>query len=167
MRKRKESLGEFYELCENSSFNCSTYADLAVIFKPFSLHSTTQLQWRLMGFNDPKRQLFETSDVASVSPTGQEKTDGTLEWSDGEGGARIITLTVKPYTQPEIQKYFWISIYDVLGQPPSTGSGDISKNAGTVRLTVRFSCFFQAFLSLFIVFFQAFLSLQIFISNVH
>ena len=31
MRKRRESLGELYELCDNSNGNCSSYAESTVL----------------------------------------------------------------------------------------------------------------------------------------
>ena len=32
MENRRESLGELYELCDNSSYNCSGYAELKCIY---------------------------------------------------------------------------------------------------------------------------------------
>jgi hypothetical protein len=44
-----------------------------------------------MGPNNPQRVLLETNDIFYIS-NNQEKTIGSLVWSDGESGAKTVTF---------------------------------------------------------------------------
>jgi hypothetical protein len=88
-----------------------------------------------MGFNDKNKQVFDTNDI-SYNKSGTEVTSGTLVWENGELGQKKIPLTIKPYMGPEIQKIFWITIYDIVGSPSTSGHGEVGPLAGSAELTV-------------------------------
>ncbi|XP_074651666.1 adhesion G-protein coupled receptor V1-like [Tubulanus polymorphus] len=91
--------------------------------------------WRIMGYNDPNSQLFETNDVSTMI-NNKEETTGQLAWTAGELGQKIITLQIKPHVQWEIQKIFWIELYRISGVPATSGSGEVSPTNGKTELTI-------------------------------
>ncbi|XP_064619709.1 adhesion G-protein coupled receptor V1-like [Lineus longissimus] len=93
------------------------------------------VHWRIMGFNDKNKQVFDTNDV-SYNISGTEVTSGSLVWADGELGQKNIALTIKPHTGPEIQKIFLITIYDIVGSPATSGHGEVGPLAGSAELTI-------------------------------
>ena len=48
-----------------------------------------QLKWRIMGPNNLNHLLTETTDVSSFDLLGQEVTQGSLTWEDGEAGTKF------------------------------------------------------------------------------
>ena len=95
-----------------------------------------QIYWRIMGPNNPFLALEATNDIAYITE-GIERTSGTLMWQDRQGGDRMFTLVVKPFSSWEIEKVFVIEIYRVEGFPPTVGHGEISPTHGKFTLTVR------------------------------
>lgn len=98
-----------------------------------------------MGPNNPQRVLLETNDIFYIS-NNQESTSGNLVWSDGESGAKTITLNIKPYSSWEIQEIFIVEIVTITGYPKSSGDGEIGPNTGKASVTVS-STIFQTELS--------------------
>ena len=94
-----------------------------------------QIYWRITGPNNPFLPLEATNDIAYVTAAG-DRTSGTLIWQDGQGGDRMFTLVIKPFSSWEIEKVFVIEIYRIDGFPPTVGHGEISPTHGKVILTV-------------------------------
>ncbi|VDI35962.1 G-protein coupled receptor 98 [Mytilus galloprovincialis] len=94
------------------------------------------VNWRLMGPNNPQRVLLETNDIFYIS-NNQESTSGNLVWSDGESGAKTITLNIKPYSSWEIQEIFIVEIVTITGYPKSSGDGEIGPNTGKASVTIE------------------------------
>ena len=94
-----------------------------------------------MGYNDKNKQVFDTNDI-SYNISGTETTSGSLVWENGELGQKQIPLVIKPYSGPEIQKIFSITIYDIVGSPATSGHGEVGPIGGSAELTVGVSVIF-------------------------
>ena len=92
-----------------------------------------------MGPNSENIQLQETNDISYITPEGREATSGVLQWEGNEAGDKTFALTIKPRTGWEIQKIFYVTIYDIQGFPADLGNGEASQTAGVYTLTVRIS----------------------------
>jgi hypothetical protein len=90
-----------------------------------------------MGPNNPQRVLLETNDIFYIS-NNQEKTIGSLVWSDGESGAKTVTFNIKPYSSWEIQKTFIVEIVTITGYPSTVGNGQIGPSTGKATIIVSY-----------------------------
>ncbi|CAH1797156.1 unnamed protein product [Owenia fusiformis] len=93
------------------------------------------LHWRIMGPNNPELILDETNDIG-VTTGVRETVEGVLTWDDSEGGVKMLTLNIKPYTDWEIEKTYVIEIARIEGSTPTTGNGELSPLAGNVTLKI-------------------------------
>ncbi|KAG9488005.1 hypothetical protein GDO78_007684 [Eleutherodactylus coqui] len=83
-----------------------------------------QILWHILGPNS-KAILTSSSDDFSGP------LNGSVSYDDGEGGVRIITLTVLPYKDIEVQEKF-IVVLSV-----ASGTTEIDPKAGNVTLTIQ------------------------------
>lgn len=88
-----------------------------------------------MGPNSPSMILESTNDIGYIS-RGSEVTEGSLIWSDGEAGQKSFNVVIKGRVNREIEKAFFIEIYNVQATPASVGNGQADPQAKTVTLTV-------------------------------
>ena len=93
-----------------------------------------------MGPNNPLQVLEATNDISMVSG-GREVTSGSLLWSDREGGEKSFVLDLKPFSSWEVEKTFIVEIYSIQGNPPETGSGEISTSSGKTTIIVSLYTF--------------------------
>ncbi|KAM3940659.1 adhesion G-protein coupled receptor V1 isoform 2-T2 [Leptodactylus fuscus] len=83
-----------------------------------------QILWHILG---PNSKAILTPGNDDIS----EPLNGSFHYNDGEGGVRIITLTILPHGEIEVQEKFIIVL--------SVGSGttEIDPKAGNVTLTIQ------------------------------
>ena len=89
-----------------------------------------------MGPNSRNTELQETNDISHMTPDGRQTNSGSLEWENDDASDKTFSLTVKPRSGQEIQKTFYITIFDVQGFPADVGNGELSPTADTFSLTV-------------------------------
>lgn len=83
-----------------------------------------QILWHILG---PNSKAILTSGNGDFS----EPLNGSFHYNDGEGGVRIINLTILPHGEIEVQEKF-IVVLSV-----ASGTTEIDPKAGNVTLTVR------------------------------